>query len=99
MFDTFTNRLRPIAASQAANTRIVMGMGIEIMEFEFNVDIDVIINSDNIIPSRHNSVDIRWERNIKVPSSDKKNARVKFRKVEVIVGNHDYYHNLMSRNH
>lgn len=99
MFDTFTSKAKPTAASQAANTRIVMGIGIETMELEFSVDIEVIINKDNIIPSRHRRVDIRWERNIKVPKSDKENAKVKLRKADVIIGNYDNYHNLMSRNH
>lgn len=99
MFDTFTSKAKPTAASQAANTKMVMGIGIETMELEFSVDIEVIINKDNIIPSRHRRVDIRWERNIKVPKSDKENAKVKFRKADVIIGNYDNYHNLMSRNH
>lgn len=99
MFDTFTSRAKPTAASQAANTKIVMGIGMEIMELEFSVDIEVIINRDSIIPSRHRSVDIRWERNIKVPRRDRVNAKVKLSKADVIVGNYDYYHNLMSRNH
>lgn len=69
------------------------------MELEFNVDIEVMINRDNIIPSRHRRVDIRWERNIRVPKSDRVNAMVKLRKADVIFGNYDYNHNLMSRNH
>lgn len=31
----------------------------EIMELEFNVDVEVIINRDNIIPSRQSRVDIK----------------------------------------
>lgn len=31
----------------------------EIMELEFKVDVEVIINRDNIIPSRQRSVDIK----------------------------------------
>lgn len=99
MFDTFTSKAKPTAASQAANTRIVIGIGIEAMELEFNVDIEVIMNKDSIIPSRHRRVDIRWERNIRVPKSDRVNAKVKLRKADVIIGNYDSYHNLMSRNH
>lgn len=99
MFDTFTSKAKPTAASQAANTRIVIGIGIEIIELEFNVVIEVIINKDSIIPSRHSRVDIRWERKIKVPKSDKENARVRLRKADVIIGNYDDYHSLMSRNH
>lgn len=59
MFDTFTSRARPTAASQAANTRMVMGIGMETMELEFNVDMEVMTNKDSIIPSRHSRVDIR----------------------------------------
>lgn len=99
MFEIFTSRARPTAASQAAKTRIVMGMVMEIMELEFNVDVEVMINRDNIIPSRQRRVDIKWERNMKVPSRDSIKAKVKFRKADVIVGNYDYYHSLMSRNH
>lgn len=99
MFDTFTSKAKPTAASQAANTRIVIGIGIEAIELEFNVDIEVIMNKDSIIPSRHRRVDIRWERNIRVPKSDRVNAKVKLRKADVIIGNYDSYHNPMSRNH
>lgn len=31
----------------------------EIMELEFNVDVEVITNRDNIIPSRQSRVDIK----------------------------------------
>lgn len=99
MLDTFTRRARPTAASHAANTRIVMGIGMEAMELEFSVDSEVIINKESIIPSKQRSVDIRWERNIRVPRSDRVNARVRLRKVDVIFGNYDCDHNLMSRNH
>lgn len=47
----------------------------EIMELEFNVDVEVMTNSDSIIPSRQRRVDIKWERNIKVPSRDIMKAR------------------------
>lgn len=80
-----TSRARPTAASQAAKTRIIMGMGIEIMELEFKEVTEVIINSDSIMPSRHRRVDIRWERNIRVPKSDKINANVRLRKADDIL--------------
>lgn len=99
MLETFTKRASPTAASHAANTRMVMGIGIEARELEFNVDNEVMINRESIIPSRQRSVDIRWERNMRVPRSDRVNANVKLKKVDVIVGNYDYDHNLMSRNH
>lgn len=36
---------------------------------------------------------------MRVPRSDRVNARVRLRKVDVIFGNYDCDHNLMSRNH
>lgn len=99
MLETFTSRASPTAASHAANTKIVMGMGMETMELEFNVDSEVIINKESIIPSKQRSVDIRWERNKRVPRSDRVNAKVRLRKVDVIIGNYDCDHSLMSRNH
>lgn len=99
MFEIFTSKARPTAASQAANTKMVIGMVMEAIELEFNVDVEVIMNRDSIIPSKHRRVDIRWERNISVPSSDNVNANVRLRKVDIIIGNYDYYHSLMSRNH
>lgn len=59
-------------------------MVMEIMELRFNVDVEVMINRDSIIPSRQSKVDIKWERNIKVPSSDNMKAKVRFRKADVI---------------
>lgn len=56
----------------------------EIMELRFNVDVEVMINRDSIIPSRQSKVDIKWERNIKVPSSASMKAKVRFRKADVI---------------
>lgn len=99
MFDTFTRRASPTAASHAANTRIVIGIGIDAIELEFRVAIEVIINRDNIMPSRHRSVDIRWERNVRVPKSDKVKASVRLRKADVILVIMNIFHNLMSRNH
>lgn len=59
MLETFTRRASPTAASHAANTKIVMGIGMETMELEFNVDSEVIMNKESIIPSKQRSVDIR----------------------------------------
>lgn len=59
MLEIFTRRASPTAASHAAKTKIVMGMGIETMELEFNVDSEVMINKESIIPSKQRSVDIR----------------------------------------
>lgn len=85
MFDTFTSRARPTAASHAAKTRMIIGIGIVFIELEFNEDTEVIINRDNIMPSRHKRVDIRWERNIRVPRSDRVKAKVRLRKADDIL--------------
>lgn len=54
-----TNRAKPTAASHAANTKIVIGIGIDAIELAFKEAIEVMINKDNIIPSKHRRVDIR----------------------------------------
>lgn len=59
MFETFTSRASPTAASHAAKTRITIGVGNAIIELEFNVEVEVIINSESIMPSKHSRVDIR----------------------------------------
>ena len=59
MFETFSSRASPTAASQAAKTKMVMGIGMELMELEFREVTEVIINKDNTMPSRHSNVDIR----------------------------------------
>lgn len=59
MLEIFASRARPTAASQAANTRITIGMGNIIIECEFSGVIVARINRDSIIPSRHRSVDIK----------------------------------------
>lgn len=48
-----------MAASHAANTKITIGIGYIIIEWELREVIVVIMNSDSIIPSRHSKVDIR----------------------------------------
>lgn len=85
MFETFTSRASPTAASQAAKTKMVMGIGMELMELEFREVTEVILNKDNTMPSRHSNVDIRWERNISVPRSDSEKAMVRLKKVDGIL--------------
>lgn len=71
MFEIFASRARPTAASQPAKTSIVMRMGNIFIEC---APIDVIVarmNRDSIIPSKHRSVDIRCDRNRRVPRSEK----------------------------
>lgn len=89
MFDTLTSRARPTAASHAANTRMMIGIGIDAMEFEFREAMEVIINNDNIIPSKHSRVDIKWERNVSVPKSENTKAKVRLIKAEDIIGNYE----------
>lgn len=99
MLDTLTNRAKPTAASHAANTRMVIGIGIDAIELAFKEVIEVMINKDSIIPSKHRRVDIRWERNVRVPNKDNVKANVRLIKADDIFGNYEWNHNLMSRNH
>lgn len=57
--EIFTRRANPTAASHAANTRIVIGIGIEAIELEFRVVSEAMIKRESIILSRHRSVDMR----------------------------------------
>lgn len=43
----------------------------------FREEMHVSMNKESIIPSRHRSVDIRCDRNIRVPRSDREKARVR----------------------
>lgn len=75
MLEIITSRDSPNAASQAANTRRMMGIMLASVKWEFRTIIVAIINSDNIMPSRHRSEDIRWDRYINSPIRDVVNAR------------------------
>lgn len=57
-----TRRARPTAASQAANTRRIMGIMKDSEECVFRIRSVLKTNIDNIMPSRHKSEDIRWDR-------------------------------------
>lgn len=89
MFEIFANRAKPTAASQAAKTRIMMGMGSIIIEWVFKGVIVARINRDSIIPSRHRRVDIRWDRNIRAPRREKTKARDTLSMAGDIFGNYD----------
>lgn len=89
MFEIFANRAKPTAASQAAKTRTMMGMGSIIIEWVFKGVMVARINRDSIIPSRHRRVDIRWERNIRVPRKEKVKARAMLSTAGDIFGNYD----------
>lgn len=50
----------------------------------------IMINSVSIMPSRHNRVDMRCDRNIKVPRSEKMNAKMMLSVIDVIFDNYGY---------
>lgn len=62
-----TRRDSPRAASQAANTSIVMGNMLARVEWVFRIIMVMITNRESIIPSRQSSEDIMWERYISIP--------------------------------
>lgn len=59
MLDTITSSDRPSAASQAANTSKIMGIMLARVKCVFKTIRVDMMNSDNIIPSRHSSEDIK----------------------------------------
>lgn len=59
MLDTITISDRPSAASQAANTSKIMGIMLARVKCVFRTIRVDMMNSDNIIPSRHSSEDIK----------------------------------------
>lgn len=65
-----TRRDRPRAASQAANTSIVMGNMLARVEWVFRIIMVMITNRESIIPSRQSSEDIMWERYISIPTKE-----------------------------
>ena len=62
MLDTITNRDRPNAASQAANTSRIMGIMLASVKWLFRIIKVIMMNRDSIIPSKHRREDIRWDR-------------------------------------
>ena len=78
VFDTITSRDRPSAASQAANTNKIIGIMLAKVKCEFKIVRVATMNRDSIIPSRHRSEDIRWERYISSPVRDTANAVIMF---------------------
>lgn len=85
-----------MVALQAENTRITIGIGNIIIECVFRGVIVVRINRESIIPSKHRKIDIRCNRNIRVPRNKKLKARVMLNTAGVIFANYGTYHNLMS---
>ncbi len=75
VFDTITSRDKPSAASQAANTNRIMGVMLASVRWLFRMATVIIMNRDNIMPSRHRREDIKWDRYISSPMSDMMKAR------------------------
>lgn len=73
-----TSKASPTAASQAANTRRMMGSIAVRTRWLFKTKTDDKTNRDNIIPSRHSRADIRCERNNKRPIRDVAKASIIF---------------------
>lgn len=70
-----TSKDSPSAASQAANTSKIMGIMLASVKWVFRTIMVAMTNSDSIIPSRHRSEDIRWDRYISRPTRETVNAR------------------------
>lgn len=74
MLEIMANRARPMAASHAANTNIVIGIVNIIIDCELSVVRVAVINSVSIMPSRHRRVDMRWDRKMRVPRKENRKA-------------------------
>lgn len=59
MFDTLTSKDSPSAALKAVNTSRTIGIMLARVECVFRMIRVAIMNSDSIMPYRHNSEDIR----------------------------------------
>lgn len=70
MLDTITSKDRPRAASQAAKTRRTIGIILEVVRCVFRIITATITNMDSIMPSKHRSEDIRWDRYSSRPSRE-----------------------------
>lgn len=78
MLDTITRRERPTAASQAANTKRMIGNMLANVKCVLRIIIVPMMNSVSIIPSKHNREDIKCERYINSPRSATVNASAMF---------------------
>lgn len=78
MFDTITRRESPMAASQAAKTRRMMGSMLASVKCILSTIIAPIIKRVNIIPSRHRRDDMRCDRYISRPKKATVNASPMF---------------------
>lgn len=82
VLETATSRDKPNAASQAANTSIIMGIMLIRVMLMLRVVILTNTNNDRISPSRHNRDDIRCDRYRSIPSREIINARIMFIRVK-----------------
>ena len=62
MVEIITRRDKPNAASQAANTRRMMGVMLANVKWFARMVTVIMTKRDNIIPSRQRREDIRWDR-------------------------------------
>lgn len=89
MFEIIASRAKPTAASQAAKTRIAIGIGNITIECVLSGVMVARINKDSIIPSRQSRVDMRCDRNIRAPRKEKVKAKVMLNTAGDILGNYD----------
>lgn len=59
-----------MAASQAANTRRMIGTMLAKVKCEFKIVRAIRMNNDSTIPSKQSNADIRWDRYINKPTRD-----------------------------
>ena len=57
-----TSRDNPNAASQAANTRRIIGVMLASVRWLVRIVTAIMTKRDNIMPSRQSREDIRWDR-------------------------------------
>lgn len=62
VLETITSKASPTAASQAAKTKRTTGNMKELVKLMLREIIVASMNRDNIMPSRHKSEDMRWDR-------------------------------------
>ena len=76
VFDTVTSRDSPSAASQAEDTSRTIGIMLARARCVFRIISVAIMNSDNIMLSRHDSEDIRWDQYINNSIRDTVNVTI-----------------------
>lgn len=62
VLETITSKANPTAASQAAKTSKITGNMKEVVKFMLSEAIVASMNKDSIMPSKHRSDDMRWDR-------------------------------------